>query len=326
MKNLKKIFAIAMCVLLSSSSAFALNDIERAAQLSMKEFLRSKGISSSIDPKDNSLNFLRKDSKGHEIIYWITFDGNATCMLFNLHRKSIKMISEKDDKQKASRKLENARLASEYVTAANDYKAFVNGNKVEFQFPVYAASVADYQKVFMKILGAFNGVQQSYDNCYRKAKAYNDSVHMFWQKNDTSKLVVRQAVRNDEKATKNLMISNIQIRNVDNEGNEIPGWEKGLRGSKAKYLQPVVTLASTKKGTYKVGVKIITPKGKTLVPTRESVFSTITTIEVPKDNKAADYELLKFGVNNSDFWDAGEYKIIFYEDDRQIFDDTFTIL
>lgn len=239
MKSLKKIFAFAMCAIMTCGSISAnLNDAERLAQSAMKEYLKSKGISSSIDNKDNSLNFLRKDSKGHEILYWITFEGNASCMLFNLHRKPIKMVSEKDDKVSTSRRLENATLAAEYVTAKNDYKAFVNGGKVEFQFPVYAANATEYQKVFNKVLASFSGAQASFDNCYRKAKVYNDSVHAYWQKNDTSKLVVRQHVRDDAKAVKNLTITGIKMRNIDENGEQISGWDEGLRKSKAKFIQP----------------------------------------------------------------------------------------
>lgn len=319
---------LAVCALLSCGSLLArnLNDAERAAQISMKEYLKNKGISSSIDNKDNSLNFLRKDSKGHEILYWITFDGNASGMLFNLHRKPIKMVSERDDKARTSRRLENATLAAEYVTARNDYKAFVNAGKVEFQFPVYAATAQDYQKVFSRVLAALGDAQTSFDACYKKAKAYNDSVHMYWQRNDTSKIVVPQVVHKDAKSVKNLVVTGIQIRNLDADGVVISDWDEGLRKSKARYIQPRVTMASSKNGTYKVGVRIITPGGKTLVPTVQSVFSTITTVQVPKANKTADYELLQFGSKSGDIWEAGEYRILFYEDDREIYNDSFTIL
>lgn len=328
MKQLRKTILASLCatLLCGSLPARGFNDAERAAMTSMKEYLRTKGISSSVDSKDNSLNFLRKDSQGREILYWITFEGNATSMLFNLHRKPIKMVSEKDDPERTSRRLENATLAAEYVTARNAYKAFVNSGKVEFQFPVYAADARDYQKVFNKVLSALGDAQSSFDACYKRAKAYNDSVHMYWQRNDTSKIVVPQPVKGDVKAVKNLSISGIQMRNVDASGAVISDWDEGLRKSKARFIQPRVIMSSAKNGTYKVGVKIITPGGKTLVPTPQSVFSTITTVQIPKANKAAEYELLKFGDREGSVWEAGEYRILFYEDDREIYDDSFTIL
>ncbi|MCM1369426.1 MAG: hypothetical protein NC204_03540 [Candidatus Amulumruptor caecigallinarius] len=323
MKNIRILFLLAVVALLSAGRANAQSSAEVIANNTMAKYLNSKGIATKVKKEDNSLNFLHRD-----VLYWITFDGNASSMLFTLHRNPFKLIEDKEKGNKAriSRKLENARIAAEFITADNDYKAYVKGSRMLFEFPVYASDAAQYSKVFDKILSSMENISKSMHRNMGRAKAYNDSIHKYWMVNDTSKVVVSQRSIDTRASGQNLAYNHVSIRNVDALDKVISDYDVALRKSDAQYIQPRVELASKKKGTFKVGVKIFTPEGRLLVPSRDSDFTTITTIDVKKTGKPEIYELNKFGTTNGSLWKNGEYRIEFYEDDRKLGSTTFTLL
>lgn len=329
MKGLKKFAALALCAVIGVSSANAQTDAEEIARKQLAQYLNSQGIATQVDKKDQSLNFVYKDESKKEVLYWVTFKGNARCMLFTLHRRPIKVLNDKQaaDKELSNRILENAARAAELVTASNTYKAFLKGSQVEFQFPVFAANTDDYKLVFDNILKSMKNVKSSFDACYKRARVYNDSVHNYWMTNDTSKYIVKQhALPGAAQSGNNLKISGVKVHNVDAAGNEISGFNENPRRLKARYIEPQVTVTSAKKGTFKIGLKIITPQGKTLVPSKDARYTTVTTVEIAKVNKPQEVLLAKFGVDNDSLWDTGDYILEFYEDDRKIDTDSFTVL
>lgn len=254
-------------------------------------------------------------------------------MLFTLHRRAILNYTKPEDKNKKlvlQRRAEYATVAAEYITANNLYKAYVKGDQMEFEFPVYASNAKEYQKVFSKVLAAFGDVKATYDGNMRKAVAYVDNIHKFWMENDTAKIIVPQSsVVTRNESGRNLEYKTVSIRNVDANGSEISGYDKVMRKSEARFIQPMVTLNSTKKGTFNVGVKIKDPNGKVFVPNRDSDYTILTTIDVSKANKEQQFELPKFGINdpNKTIWKSNvEYIIEFYQDDRKIGSSTFTFL
>lgn len=321
MKNLKTLFASALCLLIGTSSAFALNEAERRAQSDVVAYLKSVGIPSDIDSKDNSVNFLR-----NKVLYWITFDGSNAGITYTLHRRPIKMESTKADPDKNARRIEIARIATNLMNARNPYKSFVNGNRVEFVYPILASSPQAYTQVLSRLISSFDNVETDYKYNYDKAKHIADSIHTYWSENDTSYQTVPQKVNRVLTSGNNLHITDAFFRNISANGTEISGYDKNIRKSEAQFVQPAVVVYGDNKGVYRLGVQIKTPKGKILRPSSNSKMTIITPIDVTTNKKGKMMELDMFGVSDGTLWEAGDYQVTFFEDERPIKTTTFTIL
>lgn len=319
MKHLNRIIAIVVVAFLACGSAFAMNEAEKTASKALSEYLKSKGFDPQFSQKDNSVNFFYK-----KVLFWVTFDGNGTSMLFTLHRMPKKMISDEDSPEKNARRVEIAKLASNYMNVNNTFKTFVADNKVKFEFPVYAASASDYNKTFDRIFKTFADVDASYNECHKKAKLEVDSIHKFWMENDSAYIVVSQPKLKEFKSNQNLNITTVDFRNVDANGNQITGYDDNIRKSEVKFIQPRISVSASKKGTYKIGVKIINPKGKILVPTREYKVTTLTPVDVNKTPSLVELDV--FGINDGSIWEAGEYQVVFLEDNHEIRKASFNVL
>lgn len=320
MKKAKLILAAMFLLMAVNGMAqnVTLNDVQKKAQRATFDYLRTKKYAPSIDTNDQSVCY-----KTGDVLYWITFEGNSAPLLYTIHRKPVKFA--KDD-SKLNQKLEIAGKAANMVCAESIGKAFVNGSKVEFCLPVYAATPEDFQKVFDRSMNALSNIKKLFDEKYKVGRHIADTIHRYWNSLDTTSIVVPQNNVPGTIPTKNMYIKGISVRVVDADGTVISDYDKGIRKSTCRFLQEKVTLSATKEGVYKLGVKLYTPDGKLLLPTKNSRFTTITTIDVQKSNKPAEYELLMFGSNNGKLWKAGEYKIEFYEDDMNIYSDAINIL
>lgn len=318
-----KFFCIAMMALLYSGIASAqrvtLNETQKKAQKSIVEFLRSKHYSPSIDTSDQSVCFKKND-----VLYWITFEGNSSPLLYTIHRKGIKFASDKDNTLNRCREI--AEKAANMVCAQRVVKAYMNGNKVDFCLPMYAATPEDFQQVFSSGMAAFDNIKQVFDNNYKKGRVIADSIHSYWSNVDTTVVVVPQNNASEVTSQRNLTISSFSVCVVDAGGTIVSDYDKSIRKSQCRYLQERVELSAKNDGLYKLGMKLYTPEGKLLVPNKDARFTSITSINVPKANKINTYELLKFGSDNGNIWKAGEYKIEFYEDDTVIYSSTINIL
>lgn len=317
-----KFFCIAVALLcgnVAMAQSVILNDVQKKAQKSIIEFLRTKHYSPSIDTNDQSVCFKKDD-----VLYWITFEGSHSPLLYTIHRKGIKFASEKDNT--LNRRREIAEKAANMVCAQRVVKAYMNGNKVDFCLPMYAATPEDFQKVFGAGMAAFDNIKQSFDYNYKKGRIIADSIHNYWNNLDTTVVVVPQNNVVEVAKQRNLSISSFSVRVVDAGGSVISDYDKSIRKNNCRYLQERVEVKANNDGVYKLGVKLYMPDGKLLVPYKDARFTTITSINVPKANKANTYELLKFGSDNGNIWKAGEYKIEFYEDDTKIYSNTINIL
>lgn len=317
-----KFFCIAVALLcgeIAVAQNVTLNETQRKAQKSIAEFLRSKHYSPSIDTNDQSVCFKKDD-----VLYWITFEGNSSPLLYTIHRKGIKFASDKDNT--LNRRREIAEKAANMVCAQRVVKAYMSGNKVDFCLPIYAATPEDFQQVFNAGMAAFNNIKQVFDNNYKKGRVIADSIHSYWNNLDTTVVVVPQNNITEMVRQRNLTISSFSVRVVDARGSIVSDYDKSIRKNNCRYLQERVELTAKNDGVYKLGVKLYTPEGKLLVPNKDARFTTITSVNVPKANKVSTYELLKFGSDNGKIWKAGEYKIEFYEDDTMIYSSTINIL
>lgn len=317
-----KFFCIAVALLcgeVAVAQNVTLNEVQKKAQKSIIEFLRSKHYSPSIDTNDQSVCFKKND-----MLYWITFEGNSSPLLYTIHRKGIKFASDKDNT--LNRRREIAEKAANMVCAQRVVKAYMNGNKVDFCLPMYAATPEGFQQVFNASMAAFDNIKQVFDNNYKKGRVIADSIHSYWNNLDTTVVVVPQNNAPEVARQRSLSVSSFSVRVVDAGGSVISDYDKSIRKSQCRYLQERVELTAKNDGVYKLGVKLYTPEGKLLVPNKNARFTTITTVDIPKANKTNTYELLKFGSDNGKVWKAGEYKIEFYEDDTVVYSSTINIL
>lgn len=312
--------ALLLCMTLGmQAQAKRLTESERVAQRNLVDFLRTKGFTPSIDSSDQSVCF-----KKNGTLYWISVEGNSDMILYTLFRNGIKYAD--GEKKEHNYRSEIAVLAANRLNTTQIYKAYRSGASVRFCMPMYAANFDAFKAAFPSMMDEFDNVKKDFDLCYKACHATVDSIHDYWQDLDTTRVVIEQKGISNTAPTRNITITNIAVRNVDAADNVISDYDQGIRQSKSQFLQPRVELKANKKGVYKVGVRIYNPDGKLLVPSADSRFTTISTVNVKKDNKPEDYDLLKFGSRESDVWKAGEYVIKFYEDDTIIYEDKIHIL
>jgi len=314
--------ALFVCGSMGAQKKATLNDVQKKAQQSLIEYLRTKHYSPTIDTQDQSVCFKKND-----LLFWVTFEGNTAPLLYTIHREGIKFTTDKDGKEKVSRKREVAQMAANEVTARRTVKAFLSrGGRVEFCLPVYAATPEEFQNVFERSLAAFNDIKKTFDDYYKKSRNVIDSIHSYWYDLDTTSVVLEQKNVPGTVEAKNLKISGISVRVVNADGSVVSDYDKAIRRGQCRFLQEKVTLTSAKDGAFKIGVKLYNKDGKLFVPHKGTRFTTVTTIDVPKAGKVVEAELLKFGTDVEDYWKAGEYKIEFYEDDTLIYTDAINIL
>lgn len=293
--------------------------LQEKAQKSIMDALRAKGFSPSIDTEDQSVCF---NSGG--VFYWITIEGKNAPLLYTIHRRSIKFSDDKD--QLLARKKEIAEKAANKVSAQTQVKAYLDGNKVDFVFPMYAQTPDDFGKVLYKGIEAFKGVKEKFDQGYMASKASVDSIHRYWNQVDTSCIVIPQPKVAEALVASKITAKGIEARVVDGKDQVVSEYNKSIRKSKCFFLQEKLTLTAEKTGVYKIGVKLYAPNGKLLVPEAGAKYTTTTLVHVAKANKEAAYELNKFGADDSKVWKAGEYKIEFYNEDELIYSDAINIL
>lgn len=310
-----------LCGEVAVAQKVTLNDVQKKAQRSLIEFLRSKHYTPVIDSNDESVCFKKGD-----VLFWITFEGNSSPLLYTLHRKGIKFTNDNKGGNSNLRRREVAEKAANRVCAQGVVKAYSNGNRVNFSLPMYAATPEAFEQVFSESMAAFDRIKDTFDSNYNKERVVVDSIHSYWYDIDTTVVVVPQNNAPEVARQRNLTIKSFSARVVDAGNAVLSDYDKSIRKSNCHYLQERVEVTAKNDGVYKLGVKLYTPDGKLLVPYKDARFTTITTIDIQKANKPATFELLKFGSDKGDIWKAGEYKIEFYEDDTKIYTDAINIL
>lgn len=322
MKRIQNFLLIAMCLILGTSAAMSaeLNSREKAAQKAVGQYLKSQDFSIKLDDSDNSVNFKYKGN-----LFWVTFEERGNGIIYTLHRAPLNMTSEKQDANTNARRLEICTIASNMMNVRNVFKTYVKGEEVDFVFPVYAANPDEYIKVFPSVLRSMENAKESFDNCYDRAKMKADSIHDYWTKNDPNVIVVpQQRLQGTSNSGPNLTVTSVDFQVLDSNGAVVSGYGQSIRKSDIRYIQPRLTVAASKKGIYHIGMVIITPNGKTLLPSVKDNRTTMTTVEVEK--KAEAVELTPFGSKDGKFWQAGEYKVYFYENGHKLKETSFTIL
>lgn len=328
MKHLIKNIIPALMLILIPGTANSLNNYEQMAQKSMNEFLKRRNYETKILEKDQSINFMVNGN-----LFWLTFEGNANGMLYTLHRRPIK-LTENTPAEEAAQLREKAVYAANAMNAANPYKAYLNGDKVEFEFPVYALSPVEYQAIFPLILKKLDEVKlDKFKVLMNEAARVTDSIHNYWKGSTgtavaKNRLVVKQPVSStSHNAPKNpgkVVLSNPLIQSVDKRGDVLVPYGEILYQDKMQFMQPKISASADKGNIFELGVQIITPDGKTMVPAIEEDMSLTTSIELGKKEKVVEFG--SFGSAEEPIWKPGKYTVIFFVNGEEALRQTVNIL
>lgn len=319
MKKYRFILMLIFAVSVFSAQAQTLTQTQQKAQKSMLMFLKSKNITASIDSADQSVTF-----KKLGVLYWITFSGENP-MIFTINRKGYKTSGENSyNKSLAVR-------ACNEVNKKINIKCYCQDTKVVVCMPVIAKNVIEFQNVFDDSMKQFDDADKIFKESYAvfekesKSKILSLTDSVVGKVGESSEIIVPQNNPSIQNKT-SLTVSDISIRGVDSNNNVVTEFDRPIRKSGCKFIQVKLMLSSSKAGTYKIGMRIVTPDGKTLIPEKGARYSTITPVEVAKANKTTEAVLYKFGQESDGLWSAGEYVIEFFEDESKIYSTTFNVL
>lgn len=322
MKLATRILTIALLLLglFGSGRMLALNPLEKSARDAMIRFLTERNYVCEIDPKDESLNF-----KYNGNLHWITFESTEDNMvLYTMHRAPLLMTKESDSEEKANISVENGVFAANLVTAKNPYKAFLQGKKIEFQFPTFASSPEEYQKVMFTILRSMNNSKVSFNDEMKEAQEVNDSIHGYWLYDVGGKYVLPADKSNT--ANSHIRVTNVEFQNVDKNGKVITPYGTPLYGQEMMYLMPKVGIQpkDKNKGDYILTVNIFTPDGRMMVRDLQQKETMQSIISVKK-NDTQYFELPTVGDDYYQIWTPGIYIVQIFENSTPIYEQKFVI-
>lgn len=299
MKTLR-ILTLAVVTVLSMSALAdkSLSESAKKAQTSLVEYLRLSGITPSIDARDQSVCF-----KKGGVFYWVTFDESSP-VLYTLHRKGIKFDNEEDFKPNC------ALYASNQVNRKYKVKCFYKDNRVDFMLQTYAKEPSSFHACLNKMIESFDGIENSF------REAYDACVQSIPVPTPPAKT-----------GSSPMEVTYIAFANFDGSGNMISDYNQPLRKNELRYVRASIDVESSEKGLYKIGLRIVSPDGKALVPNGQN-YSSTTNIEIKKKNKTMECDLEQYGSDEADFWKAGEYKVEIYDFEKNdlLYSTTFNVL
>lgn len=329
MKNLLKNIGIALILLMIPGSALSLNNYELSAQKSMNEYLKRKNYETKILENDQSINFMVNGN-----LFWLTVEGNANGILYTLHRRPIKLTKNSTSKEEAALLCEKAIYAVNAMNAVNPYKTYLKGDRIEFEFPIYAITPGEYQTIFPIVLKKLNEVNQDHFRLrMEEATITTDSIHNYWQSSAGAnfvkdRLVVKQPVsslnRKTKKADSKTILSTPLIQSVDKYGNVLIPYGEILYQDKMQFMQSKISASADKNDFYELSVQIITPDGKTMVPSAEDNMTITTEFKLGKKENIV--EFTPFGSVDEVIWKPGKYTVIFFVNNEEALRQTVNIL
>lgn len=325
MKNFKAILLIVVA-LMGWNVANAMTVAEKAAQKEVKDYLTRQGFRVEIDPDDDSVMFRQSD-----LIYWITFKGDGSGILYTLHVKPLKLRAENDDDDTANRKHERAVYAANELNRISPAKTEVRHTRVDFTFPVFASSASEYIKQLSNVLKELQSARSQFHDQFKKMEYVTDSVHNYWSTQDPNLVVLPQragAIRH--KVNPDLSVSNVEIATYGSYSNSeankpLIDYNGQIFQDRCRFIREKITVRANEAGKYYIGVKLYNPEGKLIVPNKHSEFTTVTPIEIKKANKEVDVELNAFGTPDTSFWTPGVYRLEIYDSDVLVRKEAFEI-
>lgn len=298
---------IGFCLSMSVSAQKQLTSDGQKAQKALVEYLRSIGITTTIDTRDNSVCFKTKD-----VFYWVTFDESSP-VLYTIHRKGLKFDDDPAFKPSC------ARVACNEVNRKHNIKCTTNEKHVDFMLQTYAKNPSDFHGGFDRMLNAFKDVDVTFKNTY-------DKTFDAWVKDSIARS--KPITPDVPLGVSPLKVTAISFGNFDSKNFVITDFDQPLRKSSVKYIRTKLEIESTEKGIFKVGMKIFNPDKKAMIATKGVEYCTTSNIEIKKSNKKQEFILDSFGSNTDNFWKAGEYRVEIYDFEKgsKLYTTTFNIL
>lgn len=309
MKRIISIVAIAASFTFVAPMVSALNSAEKIAQQKVYDYLKSNRYQVEIDNEDGSVNFMSKTNE----FYYITFKGLNGGILYTLHAKSWKLDNRSAEQQAMDR--ENAVVTANYMNIAKPYKTYVQGNKIEFAFPIFAQTGEEYVKILERLITSMAKSKDSFSSFERKAKAYTDSIHKSWKNGGVDRIVLAQPVERAAMNTVSIMnVVDPMFRNVNSGNTVLSNYGTPLKKSDLQFVETKISVLGVSKGKAIIGMNIIAPNGKLIVPSTDAKRTLLQEIDV--DKKPKEVILNPFGTSDPKFWQDGEYTVEFYDGDK----------
>ena len=120
-----------------------------------------------------------------------------------------------------------------------------------------------------------------------------------------------------------LSISDVQLANVDLDGNIITDYGKTLYDFNSRYTKPKLTITAPRAGTYTIYVKHITPTGMSTGEGSPSGYSYSDDVELVAGENVV--TLSGWGNNNPPKWSMGDYRMEFYCNGSLLYTKYYTI-
>lgn len=312
-------FAAILCAI---SSAWAIDlDKERENLINL---LKNNGYDYAFDQKDQSVTFRYTKQQ----VYWITLQSvnNGKALGMQINRKGFKLKGEKPFL------IEPSQVAMDKVNAQYPTVKmfFEDSTRIVFCEQLFVESVKDLSIATLRLyLNAFDGAAQTFENEYdvavkaylalkEKARAAEEAAHPKKAQED-SVIVVEQEERSI------LSVESFAICNLNNGGKVINDYGEMIRANDALFLRPRITVKSPEKGNFTINVRITNSKGTPILPTRDSKYTLTSQFKIEKANKSYDLDFDEFGSAKGGIWKSGNYTIEFFDGDKFLYSDTFSI-
>ena len=279
----------------------SLTEDGKKAQRAIIEYLRANDRSATIDTRDNSVNFRFKD-----VLYWITFEGSSP-VLYTVHRNGLNFESD------SLFKFRFAVNAANEVNRKSNIKCFYENKRVKFVLQTYAKEPSDFYGGLKKMVRAFEDVDKMFKESYEKSysKWRKDSIERAKKDSiENAPTVIKQT------GSSKLKVANVSFANysgVDDKATVLSDYNQPLRKISCKFIKTRLDVTCPDKGIFKLGLRIMDPSGKPMLPTRSVEYSVTVNLEISKANKAHMIEFDGFGSEKGGFWKAGEYKVEVYD-------------
>lgn len=298
---------------IANVKAAELTPEQQKAQQKLIAYLVQIDYDPAIDTSDNSVCF-RRDG----ILYWITIEENSP-MLYTMHRKGYKISTEGGYDYNLS-----VKAANEVNNQLRMLKLNVLQNKVDVTLPVYAVKAEDFTNVFLKNMTLLSQADSMFKMEYHKAKKAAESA-------DTAERA-REAEKEDQNnaAPSELegYVVSMSFRLINTDGTPKTAYDAPMRKYDTRYIQPRFSFAGyggKDPKQFTVRFKIYMPDG-TLIEAQGRKYSSEATITLSKSKKPVYVEVPEFGIDNANFWKAGEYKVECEESGSVFYTTSFTLL
>ncbi len=196
------------------------------------------------------------------------------------------------------------RAANDVNYSRSSVKAFITPNNQTLRFSV-ETFVNDAQTVINTFLKHLDILRDAWKGC---RKRYDEFVDNLPYANRRMPFEVYSA----------------DIANVDQDDRLITDLDADIKSSDSQYINTSLSLVVYEDGDYPIGIKFITPDGKTSKAEQDgSPYTFINTLHITQQQSS--YLTGGWGSANPGTWPAGQYRIEFYYKDKLFYIKNFEI-